>query len=386
VLLISSAQAIMDDIVAEDERGVNESERGYWKEQFVELENRFFTRLQRERSLTVAESTLRLLSQSLDVFNAELSNLWQDYNQRRAKLDNIRIRDLQAFANEQHSQCTVSMASIRQKGIGDVQILLGRSRNKVFDALRQGIYGSKNKAELRLFLEKQANSIITNNQNQFQREFETALRAIERQTNPIHASFDDRFNKEYAKLQVIKSQRNANLGNVSQVKINASTVLGGAQRESKDQASSEALRSSGGLVGGAIVGQMLIPIPVVGAVVGAVIGNVISAVFGPSLDKLKSDAWTRIQIELSSSFNQLETKVIEITTRLGQQLEDGVHDRINMHVQRYGTVVQGMLNEYEHEKQLLETKQTSLKNDMQEVERRHGQVEAQRVQLMSIKA
>ena len=376
-LYYCSAQAVLDmpdgnDIPPEIIR---------WKDKFIELEEMFFEQLRRERMLSIAESLLRLLNRLFEQLDEYLHNRWSDYERRQAAIESDIIQDLKSFAREQHSIYQGRLADAVAQTRTQVERSIDKEKKKAKEEIHKVFFDASDENALQTALNKQANAILEKVGNSITKELQKLLTKLGVTAEQAGQDFDEEFTKEYRRLRAVSGLLVASNPSLTgrNLSPDASDVLSPAKELNQRFSNKEGLAIGGGALGGAVLGTALLPI--VGTVIGLVAGGIIGAMFGPSLDKRKTDLWDQLEPKLDDSFSAIGKAAKTKTETYANELAVALDKRIDKYIARYKTTVDAMISNQQSELAELNRLQLNIERDRKEINRRRSVLQRKQKEL-----
>ena len=97
---------------------------------------------------------------------------------------------------------------------------------------------------------------------------------------------------------------------------------------------------------GAVIGQIIIPIPVIGMAIGAFVGYLLGGFLkklaGPSAEKVQADVLAKITTEIKQTFNNAHQTLQQVLTRDSAQKESNLSLLADKHINEYGKAVEAV--------------------------------------------
>jgi hypothetical protein len=382
IIYSCSAQSVIDALTSSPlVRDVDE--RVYWQQQFAELETRLLAQLKKERNLSIAEHILRLLHQVIQLIQAPLQAQWESYNRHADAIEQARIQDLGAFANEQHEQCRQQMQEVTEQAISDATLLITAQRNYVIESIQARIFGVSDINELKEFAEKGAEAVLKDAWEALQTQLEQCTTAMLNGAAEVSQTFDERFRAAYARLAVLQHALDQQIDISDSMSSHTPDVLKTLAVDTGLTGTGKVLATgAGALVGAMVLGSV---VPVVGHAAGLWLGSKVGKLFGPSIDQRKQTLWATYNSNLVDHFTTVEQQVLDVLQQHGSTLETSLHERIDHHADTYQRQVDRMISEQQAEHDHVMQAQRIVAADLQELERREEIVRTRRERLHAMR-
>ncbi len=377
-LFAVSPQFILDNLEYDDEITVDNI---MWISAFTHLESSLSKKLRQERILIIAESLLRLLTQTLDELETNLTQEWEQYQQRQVALQSQTIQDLNSFTLEQKNKSSQKIEQAIESVKNQISYYISEQQEKTKKAIKEKVMGVSNWDELKLVTESGAESILKSNQETIQQKLAEELKILAKFAQSAQQEFDQEFTKAYEKLEALgasfNTSENSTNQNSSMNITNVFSDMKALQAEQENEASNRVVK---GVVIG-VIGAILLP--GIGAVLGGIAGAFLSRLFGASLEERKNELWNQLEPNLNNYFQQTNHQLQEEVKNYGRQLINFLESHINSYMAKYKEAVDLMLSEQQQELNRLNNLQLSTQNYLQEIERRKQQIKQQEQRLIN---
>ncbi|MDJ0737370.1 MAG: hypothetical protein QNJ47_25450 [Nostocaceae cyanobacterium] len=377
VLYPCSAQVILDEITGEEPVP---SHLMVWTEKFRELENSVFSRLSKERSLSIAENVLRVLTRLFEQLDGHLQTQWEEYKQRQIAIEREVIPDLASFTASEEKICQGMLEDAISTTTAKVNLLVQKYREETISRIRTKIFNADDETELERIVNSDAEEILKQAQQDLQVELQRKTEHISQIARKASNQFDQKFAEAYNKLQTLTAKVEIQNTTNNSISINTSSVFTSMQSLNEEIDTQEDYYAWGGAAAGAAIGSAIIP--VFGTVVGGVIGFVASLGFFASLDNRKQKLWEKLYPSLSSYFETVKIQARQATENHGRIVQNALQQRIETYMLHYQETVDQILAEQKAELQRLNHLQATITTDLQEIERRRKTLEAQQKKLI----
>lgn len=374
----SAAQIIIDEINGERIR----KNLYHWKDEFLELEAALWKRLQVERSLSIAEKLLRLLTQLLEQVETPLKEEWNHYQIKQAAIEGETIQDLESFTSEQHKVCHSRLEEAISKTRNKIDDCIAQHRDKTISKIRSAISGSDDWGTLNDAIENKAERILKASQESLQNEIQIEIGKLSQAVVDINRHFDRKFSEAYRRLQSLGGRLEvSSVSTHKSFQMNTSQALDSTRSLHHELNEGDGNLALGGAGLGAVIGTILLP--GIGTVIGGFLGGVLTSLFG-SLDKRKEQIWDKLRPNLYSYFGTVEKQAEQVLDTYARDVRSAVDRRIDSYIAQYKTIVERMQSEQQAELQRLNRLQHEVQGDLSEIKRRRDALIVQQQRLAKI--
>ncbi|BAY16334.1 hypothetical protein NIES21_21600 [Anabaenopsis circularis NIES-21] len=381
VLHSCSAQVALDNLTG-DEPVLEHLQ--VWQERFTALEKLIIARLSRERTLSIAESLIRLLSQLFEQLNTHLRSQWQKYENAQVKIKQEMIPNLPEFTIEQYRICEKQLRKYISTYLSKTTNCVDSHREKLYQKIRTELFSVTTEDALKKVLQSQAEKLLKEGQNQLQKDLQPLTQNLSEDAIAVGKIFDQKFAEVYRNLQALGGKVEAS-NNVSyNFQVNPANVAVSAQSLTQKLDSSDGTKLGLSAAAGVVVGSVLLPVPGLGALVGLAIGSWASRFFMPSLDERKQKLWEQITPELNSYFDTIKSQTYQAAIAYTQSLETSLKQRIDAYIETYKTITENILQEHKIELDRLNQLQELTQKDLNEIERRQKRLAEQLQKIAAI--
>lgn len=158
----------------------------------------------------------------------------------------------------------------------------------------------------------------------------------------IMAGFEKEFKAHYKDLRTLmpKVGSHVSAGNVDCNFASHEANLVIQQCELSDGEGAAALGA------GAVIGQIIIPIPVIGMAIGAFVGYCLGSFLkkfaGPSAEKVQADVLEKVKKEIQQTFNNAHQALQQLLARDSAQKESNLNRVADKHINEYGKAVEAV--------------------------------------------
>lgn len=380
ILYACSAQVSLDLLTNEQPVPDNLT---VWGERFTKLEKIIIERLHRERSISIAESILRLLTQLFEQLEHHLKFQWEHYEATQTAIQRETIPDLVAFASEQHIVCHRMLEDAALPARLQVDKYTQKHQERVISALKKAIFGAENETSLKAVIEVETKSILDKEQQYLRQDLQGSAKKISQAVEDASKYFDEKFSTAYRKLEVLSGSAKVKSGiRKSDFQINVSSLSSSAQALNQELDNKDGNTALKGMASGIAIGSAIMP--GIGTVVGGVVGAMLSGFFMPSLDQRKQKLWENLELNLDSYFDQVRVQAQEAVEAYKQTSMHSLDERIDDYINSYKAAVEALLTEQEIELNRLDGLQESIEADLAEIIKRQEILKDEREKLTKV--
>ncbi|WP_199339015.1 MULTISPECIES: dynamin family protein [Nostoc] len=381
VLHSCSAQVALDILTGEEP--VSEHLK-VWHERFTALEKIIIARLSRERTLSIAESLLRLLAQLFEQLDIHLRSQWQKYENRQVKIKQEMIPNLPEFTVEQYAICERQLRNSISSYLAKTASCVDSHRESASQKIRTQLFSVTSEDALKQVLQSEAQKLLKEDQDQLQKDLQPLTQKLAEDAIVVGKIFDQKFAEAYRSLQSIGGRVEATSNASYNFQVNSSNIAVSAQSLTQKLDSSDGTKMGLGAAAGAVVGSVLLPVPGLGTLVGLAVGSWASRFFMPSLDERKQKLWEQLTPGLNSYFDTVKTQTDKAAMTYTQSLETSLKQRIDSYIEKYRTLIEDILRQHKIELARLTQLQELTQRDLAEIERRQKRLADQRQKIAAI--
>jgi len=355
-----------------------------WQERFTTLEKMIIARLSRERTLSIAESLIRLLSQMFEQLDTHLRSQWQNYENRQIKIKQEIIPNLPEFTVEQYAICEKQLRNSISNYLAKTANCVESHRESISNKIRTELFSVTTEDKLKQVLQFQAEKLLKEDQQQLQKDLQPFTHKLAEDAINVGKIFDQKFAEVYCNLQSIGGKVEASNSVSYNFQVNASNVAVSAQSLTQKLDSSDGTKMGLGAAAGAVVGSVLLPVPGLGTLVGLAVGSWASRFFMPSLDERKQKLWEQLTPGLDSYFDTVKNQTHQAAIAYTQSLQTSLKQRIDSYIEKYKTIIENILHEHKIELEHLNQIQEVTQRDLAEIERRQKRLAEQLQKISAI--
>ncbi|MBD2487192.1 dynamin family protein [Aulosira sp. FACHB-615] len=355
-----------------------------WQERFIALEKMIIARLSRERTLSIAESLIRLLSQLFEQLNTHLRSQWQKYENAQLKIKQEMIPNLPEFTIEQYGICEKQLRNSIATYLLKTTNCVDARKENITKKIRTELFSATTEDALKKFLQSQAEKLLKESQKQLQQDLQPLTEKLSADAIAVGKIFDQKFAQVYRNLQAIGGKVEASNNISYNFQVNTSNVAVSAQSLTQKLDSSDGTKLGLSAAAGAVVGSVLLPVPGLGTLVGLAVGSWASRFFMPSLDERKQKLWEQLTPGLTSYFDAVKNQTYQDAITYTQSLETSLKQRIDSYIETYKTITENILQEHKIELERLNQFQELTQRDLTEIERRQNRLAEQLQKIAAI--
>ena len=347
-LLPCSAQVVVDEL-----KGTSISAPlRVWDERFTEMEGIIFTRLQRERALSVAERILRLLTETFDQLNLHLAEQIDRYQKREKVLAQETIRDLAEFKQEQLEICdqmlTEGWEKVGEKIQGFLQLHIEETQRAAVETLA----AVANKSQLKTILEGSLKNLFDRQHEKLVAQLNAFLSELPATAAAVGKYFDEIFQEQYKRLAVIQAESSSpQIVQISKKADLSFTPVAAAMEINK------VFETTG------------------------VLDWLFDSLIGPSLDERKQMIWEKLVEGYEAYFETVMEKAGESFDATTDKVLSALQNRIDAYTVKYEAIVNQMRSEQQREQEHCRRLQATVSADSKEINRRREKLQAQQQRL-----
>src|SRR6185312_13025450 len=300
-----------------------------WQTRFAELEKIIWDRLRYERTLSVSESLLRLMTQLLTLLEKHLSEREDSSRKRQQAIKNEIIPDLTRFTSDEVETITRVCSNATSEALRQAQRNIRRLRSSTASTIETHLDKASSGDEFKAVTEVYANRELTDARDELIRDFATTMNNASQQITTAMRQSEARFTAAYRRLESagqISLSRDIS-ANIPPFSVSVQDVLSNSAQITTNINGQEAALKGGGLLSGAALGTVLIPIPVLGTVLGGLLGWLFGSLFVSTNDKRKKIKEALLP-EIDNFFDQqadaLENSINTYNTRVNTHVKQQV--------------------------------------------------------------
>jgi len=353
-------------------RNENPYEKDDYQRLIVEshkTEQVIYKRLADQRVNIQAQRLSAVLGRTLSFLLAGMDARSKEYRERHAILEKHQKPDfVKTFKGlaEKHqtkfdNECKKVFESMWQE--------IGRIQGSQIQNLRNGLYGLPDKDSLMPYCKNNIPSAM----NHYATELANCSHGYFQQTPGLATKtmkeFGTEFQKYYSELAVLDTKNIKMNYKVDAYQMGVTSFDGKIVKEALDNFEfKENLTTIAGAGTGALIGTFILP--GIGSIIGGTIGGFVSALFGPSLDKLKHQVWDQIAPSIDQSYNNIYKHITDDLNKKYERLWGHLASQMNEYYNIYNELVASIIKRDKKEKERLESYIAKTEADKQEIERR----------------
>lgn len=344
-------------------------------EQSYRTEVRIYSYLAERRLIIQRTKLLELMDHTFDVLKESLKQKLLDYKDKHDEIEASKIKDLDGFMQDRIDHLSQVLAEFCMN-----------EKNKFcqsgFKDKKEGIHNNLNSLEDRKILTAYVNNLPNNLQK-------AAKEVLEQEVNPIiqvinhyeqeqwELFFED-FKNRYHRLAIHGNQEDFRADAILPqfnpiVTANLSSALTDASN--KYQKLGDAA-NIGGAAGGAVLGQLIIPIPVVGAALGLMAGWMFGDKIGMPVKKMKADYWEKMEPVINQYFNTIMPEFISYINQYQLALTDQFRKKVLACKEKYNSLIQSIDHQDNERQQELKRSEEQVNRDINVLENRKDNIKS----------
>ncbi len=340
-LYYCSAQAVMDDVIGEQQAG-NNSE--VWINQFTAMQVEIINKLHSERRAIINENLQRLFSQLFEQMESNLQSQWTEYRKRETQIETETIQDIESFKNEQYRECIRMVDTAITRTENKINDCIDSHREQTLFQVRVAVFGASSWDNLKYVVNNKVTTILRQQQNLLNNEIQSECRNLSQSAQEAGKYFDKKFTEVYRSLRALGGQvQNQSVFSSSSISISTSSVIDSAQELNSSSFSNA-------------------------------ISGFFSHFFAGILDGRKQEVWDEIRPRIYDYFATIKKQVQPTVRRDAENIKVAINQRIYHYIHHYKSVVEAMKNEQKMELQRLTHLQANIQYDLAEIERRRLQI------------
>lgn len=320
-----------------------------------------------------------VLTNVLDYVSEDVNDMVEKYQQEHDELIKATKVDLREFTIEEKK---IHINNFKNK-IGDIKNTILDEFNSDIEIESDNIYSQfdlcENLEQIKEFSESTLPKMLSDSASFMLDSMNKKIEVVNKIAKNEIDEFLIDFKEMYDNLKTLKISKNySNLFDGSDI-INKNDTSHNKKSNNlsnylDDEIDKENLIIGGSAIGGAVLGQMLIPIPVIGAVVGGLLGGVISTFFGPSFEEKKNDCKKKIESIVEEYFEKIYKEICkEIDSYIEENLKY-IEKEIDKYLSNYEKVVKRLINKDREREEELYKKISDIKLDLASIDEKRNSI------------
>ena len=327
-------------------------ERLQYEEEFKVAEERLRAFLQTQRHTILAERLARLLEKLLQPLAEELDRRETEHRKRHETLEKNRVPDFKAFAAAITKDYREELAKAESATKSDVADRLARIKEELKRKISSAVNSAPDSDALNAVAKVQAPRFCNETAPQMEKLLKDAGKDALKLTKKLHQRIAKEFHALFQSLAPLGIDTPPEVVAGLSANLNVQSLdrrLTAVHAEYKDiQEKTGAAIGVGGGAGG-VIGQILIPIPVVGFLIGAVFGgamlNKLAGFFlQPDIGALRSKYRGKLSAGVDDAFQNAAPKVAESVSTIFTQARNDVAGVLDRYRYEYGDVIKRLAN------------------------------------------
>lgn len=340
-------------------------EQQYWSDRFSKLEQTIWELLRYQRTLSIAESLLRLMSQLFKDLQDSLLARQESYTLRERAIQR-ELPDLEALAQRERQECLqrVSRAirTARDEGEYEIDAASSRSWSRITDDLRylDSDYDFKN------FMDGTFKNIIEDEADTLRMRLDRITFSMQSDVQGAVARASQHFQDAYQRLAAV-AQINLSLATTldrSDISLDAGTTFSNLSGITAEFERDDNWKRFGGAGVGAAIGTFIVP--GFGTIIGGIIGGVFGSMF-ISAEKKRAALSTKLEPAVEQFFSQVQGQFRQATNTYEHTTLRLIGQQIDTHVARHKAVVATVNRQQKQEAEKLRQLQQITKSDLAQI-------------------
>ncbi len=344
-------------------------------EQSYHTESTIYSYLAERRLIIQRAKLLELMDHTLDVLKDSLNLKLEYYERKHNEIEATKIKDLDQFMQDKIDQASQEIA-IRCLEEKSKFCQTGLSDRK--EGIRYNLFSLEDRKYLTAYVNNLPNNLQKAAKEVFERNVCPILeKMISFEQEQWDVFFDD-FKTQYHRL-AIHGNREDFKAEVSipqfkpVVAANLSTAL--AEASSKYQKLGDAA-NIGVAAGGAVLGQLIFPVPVVGAALGLMAGWAFGDKIGMPVKKMKAEYWAKMEPMINQYFNTVMPEFISYVNQYQTALIEQFHQKVLSCKEKYNELIHS-IDQQDNERQTeLRNSRTMVQQDLKILENRKENIQS----------
>jgi GTPase SAR1 family protein len=359
-----------------------ESKELAWKQKFTELETIIVERLNRGRTICIAESLLRLLNQLFQRLDSQLQIQCQEYEAKKAKIQASTIPNLSQFTDEQYSFCENKLKELIKQYLEQMENCVLSHREQVKNKVHDQLFSILAEDGLNRLLQFEVENILTENQQNLRIDLDKIGADLTHEATIIGKVFDQRFSEVYRNLESLGGAIEIATVDNYDLRSQTSKVAISAQTITRKIDSDDGRKMGMGAVAGFVIGTVILP--GVGTAIGIAAGSWASRFFTPPLSERKQKLWEELQANIKVYFDALQAEIYKSSVKHSNELEKSLKVKIDRYIEKYELIVENIFQAQAKESQGIEQMQGLIARDSLEIHNRKNRLSGQRCKLATI--
>jgi len=337
---------------------------------FVTTEEHIFRILQENREQILREKLSLLLMRLLSDLDNHLSDLDRKYTTYHASLMNNRVENLDHFINGEKASHLSSVSWPVTKSTTQLQDRIDDSFDQLLNSTISQIQAAKDISVLR----KSIPQLTTQMNEQIQKDIQVGIQEFSNEIDNIYTSelkiFESEFQKMYRSLSTLggfsadHDVKITSLDTVSQEIFTYSNKLKEAL-EKVEESDNSFLK--GGAIGGAIIGTIAIPIPILGTLIGGFCGLIAGAFASGDLETEKKKYISTLSESALSSKKTIKDLINQHAAQYNESKKNEFIQSVDSYFLQYDSLVRKMVQHDKQELHNLENLKEIISCDHQEI-------------------
>jgi GTPase SAR1 family protein len=324
------------------------SEERHRRRSFALLENRIIKRMQKEKTLSIAERIVRLLTDLLEKLLSHLRKRQQELQASEDEIHAAILPSLQTFANKHLKQAEERVGMAIDAGKTSLETVLSDYRQEIMGRVRRAIYSCQSSWELRDVGER-INSILESRQRELSKETMAVMRTVQDAAAEEGRKFNTAFWKEYQRLDRLRKES--------------------LELKSPPMLAFDSILLFDDFYYGSSEGTMYLMLSLLAEIFGSLS---LSSFF---LEGRKEKAWNKVRPQIQSDSHAVSTRTQQSFQEYCDQLKDMLNSHIKYHIDKYKSAVDMINAEQRKKRQGFEIERQRIDTDCLRISKRLRRLE-----------
>ncbi len=344
-------------------------------EESYRTEAAIYSYLAERRLIIQRTKLLALMDHTLDVLKISLELQLRYYKEKHREIEETKIKNVDSFMQDKIDRAAQGIAD---QCLSDKTAFCRKGMNDRKERIRLNLVSLEDRKYLTAFVNNLPSNLQKAAKEAMEQEVHPILESMNRVEQEEWERFFEDFRRQYHRLAIHGNQKDfkadMNLPQFQPVMTaNLSSALTDASN--KYQKLGEAA-SYGGAAGGAVLGQLIIPIPVVGAALGWMAGWAFGDKIGASVKKMKADYWEKMEPVINQYFNTVMIEFIGCINQYQIALMNQFRKKVLSCRDKYNLLIKAVDQQDNERQQDLRNRQAEVQQDLMRLESRKDNIKS----------
>jgi len=349
-------------------------------QQSYQTEATIYSYLAERRMIIQRTKLLELIDHTFDVLQSNMKKQIAFDQNKHLEIEASKIKDVDSFMLEKINRAADDIMSAYVTEKRQFEFSMKEQLGKK----KEGIKANLNSIEDRKYLSAYVNNLPNNMQK-------AAMEAVNYYLTPIldyinrmeqakWEQFFDDFKKQYHRLAIHGKQEDFISDAIApdfEMKLNTNISTALSEASNKYQKIGDAANLSGA-AGGAVLGQLIIPIPIVGAAIGLMAGWMFGDKIGMPIKKMRADYWTKMEPVIDQYFNNIAPEFLSYISQYQSAIIERLRQKILQCKGKYNLLIQTIDRQDNERQKELQTHLSEMNQDLMRLERRKDTLQSTR--------